>query len=215
MDFALIFYSLFTGLWTAVPQKTLYLPCKIKGFVKSWCEDQPQQIHRFFTQLSHHFACFFYKIASPFRHWFDDVVLDVLFMDLDRQTAPLWPPMWPSWSSVRPCPSQIGQKSCPKSVSWRIKNQYFSSEGLLGSPGLVLAHLWHAYGRMLPPLMHIFFHIWNFWLSWLRILMKNWTLTSTQSHLEETSISSAIFSRHGAEYLPLATKINRYIYIYL
>ena len=77
-----------------------------------------------------------------------------------------------------------------------------------GSPGLVLAQLWHAYGRMLPPLMHIFFHIWNFWLSWLRILMKNWTLTSTQSHLEETSISSAIFSRHGAEYLPLATKIN-------
>ena len=77
-----------------------------------------------------------------------------------------------------------------------------------GSPGLVLAHLWHAYGRMLPPLMHIFFHIWNFWLSWLRILMKNWTLTSTQSHLEETSISSAIFSRHGAEYLPLATKIR-------
>ena len=77
-----------------------------------------------------------------------------------------------------------------------------------GSPGLVLAHLWHASGRMLPPLMHIFFHIWNFWLSWLRILMKNWTLTSTQSHLEETSTSSAIFSRHGAEYLPLATKIR-------
>ena len=42
----------------------------------------------------------------------------------------------------------------------------------LGSPGLVLAHLWHAYSRMLPPLMHIFFHIGKFWLSRLRILMK-------------------------------------------
>ena len=128
------------------PQKTLYFPCKIKGFVKSWCEDQPQQIHRFYTQLSHHFTCFFYKFALLFRHWFDDVVLDVLFMDLDRQTAPLWPPMWPSWSSVRPCPSQIGQKSCPKRVPWRIKNQYFSSEGLLGVPwprfGSLVARLW-------------------------------------------------------------------------
>ena len=88
---------------------------------------------------------FFSKRALLFRHWFDDVVLDVLFMYLDRQTAPLWP----SWSSVHPCPSQIGQKIVSKKVPWRIKNQYFSSEGVLGVPwprfGSLVARLWpHA-----------------------------------------------------------------------